>query len=61
MLAELVYDGELSGTAYLILSAALLTIGGGLAWCFYRALKASGERAEPQLPDDGENRENRGR
>ncbi len=53
MLADAIYDGQLSGTAYIVLSAALLVIGGGLGWCFYRAIKAA-ERAEPQLPDDGE-------
>ena len=54
MLSEIVYDGELSGTAYMVLFVALLVIIGGLAWCFYRAIKASGDSAAPQLPDDGE-------
>ena len=54
MLGEIVYDGELSGTAYMILFVALLVIIGGLSWCFYRAIKASGESASPQLPDDEE-------
>ncbi len=55
MLADIVYDGTLSGTAYIILSVTLLVIFGGLLWCFYRAIKAGGEHAETQLPDDGEN------
>ena len=54
MLADIVYDGTLSGTAYIILSVTLLVIIGGLLWCFYRAIKAGGEQAEAQLPDDGE-------
>ena len=54
MLGEIVYDGELSGTAYIILFVVLLVIIGGLAWCFYRAIKAAGDSAGPQLPDDGE-------
>jgi len=54
MLSEIVYDGELSGTAYLILSVALLIIIGGLGWCFYRAIKAADRSAGPQLPDNGE-------
>ena len=57
MLSEIIYDGELSGTAYMILFVALLVIIGGLAWCFYRAIRAAGERAGPQLPDDGEGAE----
>ncbi len=54
MLSEIVYDGELSGTAYMILFLALLVIIGGLAWCFYRAIRAAGEPDVPQLPDNGE-------
>ena len=54
MLSEIIYDGQLSGTAYLILFVALLVIIGGLAWCFYRAIRAAGESAAPQLPDDGD-------
>jgi len=56
MVAEIVYDGELSGTAYLILSVTVLVLIGGLSWCFYRAVKARGaaEATEQQLPDDGQ-------
>ncbi len=54
MLSEIVYDGKLSGTAYVILFVALLIIIGGLGWCFYRAIKAGDKSARPQLPDDGE-------
>ena len=53
MLADIVYDGELSGVAYLILSVTVLVIVGGLAWCFYRAIKAASQGGEVQLPDDG--------
>ena len=52
MLAEVIYDGELSGVAYAILFIAMLVIVGGLGWCFYRALKATDKDAEPQLPED---------
>ncbi|MBN1765790.1 MAG: hypothetical protein JW860_11070 [Sedimentisphaerales bacterium] len=52
MLAEMVYDGELSASAYIILTAMFLIIGGGLAWCFYRALKATDKDAQEQLPDE---------
>ena len=52
MLADIVYDGELSGTAYAILFVVMLIIFGGLAWCFHRALKAAEKTPEPQLPDD---------
>jgi len=52
MLAEAIYDGRLSGTAWLILAAALVVIVGGLCWCFYRAAKAAGAGPEKQLPDD---------
>jgi len=54
MLSEIVYDGELSGTAYLMLFVTLLVIVGGLSWCFYRAIRAAGRGASPQLPDDGD-------
>jgi uncharacterized membrane protein len=53
MLCEVVYDGELSATAYIILFSALLIIVGGLSWCFYRAIKAGGGSAEPQEPENG--------
>ncbi len=55
MLGEIVYDGELSGTAWMIMFVTLLVIVGGLSWCFYRAIRAAGEGVVvPQLPDDGE-------
>jgi len=55
MLGEIVYDGELSGTAWMILFVTLLVIVGGLSWCFYRAIRAASEGVGiPQLPDDGE-------
>ena len=56
MIAEAIYDGQLSATAYVMLLAVLTVIFGGLLWCFYRAIKAAGERetAVEQLPDDGQ-------
>ena len=54
MLAEVIYDGELSGVAYAILFVVLLMIVGGLGWCFYRALKAGDRVSEPQPSEDGE-------
>ena len=51
MLAEIIYDGQLSGSAYVVLIVILLIILGGLAWCFYRAVKA-GETDEEQLPGE---------
>ena len=54
MLSEVVYDGQLSATAYMMLFAVLLVIVGGLGWCFYRAVKAAGgDTAEPQEPENG--------
>ena len=53
MLSEVVYDGQLSATAYMMLFAVLLVIVGGLGWCFYRAIKAGGDPAEPQEPENG--------
>ena len=50
--AKIEYDGELSATAYIILSVVLLIIIGGLGWCFYRATKAAGEIGEVQSPDE---------
>jgi hypothetical protein len=53
MLADVRYDGALSGTAYVILFAVLLVIICGLGWCFYRALNVAGEDGDAQLPDNG--------
>ncbi len=50
--AKMEYDNQLSATSYWILAAMLGIIVGGLGWCFYRAIKAAGESAGPQLPDD---------
>ena len=52
LLAEVNYDGQLSGTAYLMLAVMLVLIVGGLSWCFYRAIKASGKEAPQQYPDE---------
>ena len=51
MIADIVYDGALSGQAYLILAGMLILIVGGLSWCFYRAVRAASENAEEQRPD----------
>lgn len=52
LVLQINYDGQLSLTAYLILTFVFLGIIGGLGWCFYRAVKAAGTNSEPQLPDD---------
>ena len=52
MIGEIVYDGELSGSAYLALGAMLLLIVGGLLWCFHRALRAANKGAGEQRPDE---------
>lgn len=52
MIAEIVYDGKLSGQAYLILAGALLLIVGGLTWCFHRAVRAANKNAGQQRPDE---------
>lgn len=52
MLAEIVYDGHLSGAAVAILVGMGLLIIGGLSWCFYRALNAAGQNAGEQYPDE---------
>ena len=51
-LSEVSYDGQLSAPAYVILGIVLLIIIGGLSWCFYRAVKAGGEEAPVQHPDE---------
>lgn len=51
-LSEVTYDGQLSAVAYIILSVVLFSIIGGLSWCFYRAVKAGGEKAPLQHPDE---------
>ena len=45
------YDGELSVTSFLILAGMLGLIVVGLVWCFYRAIRAAGGKAELQFPD----------
>lgn len=52
MIGEIVYDGQLSGSAYLILGVMLLLIVGGLSWCFYRAVRAASTDAGEQKPDE---------
>jgi len=51
-LGDVVYDGQLSATAYIILSMVLLGIIAGLSWCFYRAMTAGDTTAEPQFRDE---------
>jgi len=43
---------KLSGISYVILAAVFLIIIGGLGWCFYKALLATGSPSEPQSPDE---------
>ncbi len=43
---------ELSDVSYIILSVVFLLIIGGLGWCFYKALAAAGQTAEPQEPGE---------
>ncbi len=50
--AGIEYDNELSGESYLILAAMLTLVVGGLAWCFYRAIKAAG--GAPEEPQEEE-------
>ncbi|MBN2374803.1 MAG: hypothetical protein JXD22_00275 [Sedimentisphaerales bacterium] len=52
MIAEIIYDGELSTTAYIILALMFLLIIGGLFWCFYRAIVAANKGARKQHPDE---------
>ena len=52
MIAEIIYDGELSTTAYVILTLMFLLIIGGLFWCFYRAIIATSKEAREQHPDE---------
>lgn len=52
LFANIAYDGQLSATAYIILSVVLLVIIAGLGWCLYRAVTAAGGSAEVQSPDE---------
>ena len=52
LLADIQYDGQLSATAYILLSVILLIIIGGLGWCFYRAIIASNAPVEKQRHDE---------
>ena len=52
MLGSIEYDGQLSVTAYAILTVVLLGIIAGLGWCFYRAVMETGKPVEPQLHDE---------
>jgi hypothetical protein len=47
-----VYDNRLSAVSYVILAAMLGLIVGGLGWCFYRAIKASGDEAPAQVAEE---------
>jgi len=42
----------LSGVSYVILGVVFFIIIGGLGWCFYRALIASGKDSDIQYPDE---------
>ncbi len=52
MLAEMVYDGQLSTSAYAVLAFMILFLMGGFSWCFYRAIKATDNSPVEQLPDE---------
>jgi NSS family neurotransmitter:Na+ symporter len=55
--AEATVPSELSGISYIILAVVFLIIVGGLGWCFYRGVTATGT-AELQTPDEiGDNEE----
>jgi len=43
---------KLSGVSYVILTVVFLILIGGLGWCFYRALAATGSSGEEQSPDE---------
>ncbi|MCD4831557.1 MAG: sodium-dependent transporter [Anaerohalosphaeraceae bacterium] len=44
---------ELTGVSYIILGVVSLLIIGGLGWCFYKAIVASGKQEQtPQLPQE---------
>ena len=47
-------SSELTTPAYVILFVMLGILVLGLGWCFYRAIKAAPDKAEPKLPEDGE-------
>ena len=51
LLSDVIYNGELSGTAYIILAVMLLILIGGFSWCFYRAMTSSNNHEE-QHPDE---------
>jgi len=51
LLSEIIYNGELSVTAYIILAVMLLILIGGFFWCFYRAM-TSADNTEEQHPDE---------
>ncbi len=47
------YNGELSGEAWIVLSAMILLIVGGLSWCFFKAITAANNNQDQeQLPDE---------
>ncbi len=52
MLGNIEYDGHLSGQAYIVLAGICLLLVLGFSWCFYRAIKAAGQEAGEQLPDE---------
>ena len=43
--------GELGIVSYLMLGGMLTVLVVGLGWCFYRALRAAGSKAGPQVPE----------
>lgn len=49
---ETVIHEGLSEVSYIILTVVFLLIIGGLCWCFYKALSATGPAVEEQSPDE---------
>lgn len=52
IVSKIQYDGQLSGTAYIMLAIAMLIMFGGLGWCFYRAIGSADKQALEQHPDE---------
>ena len=50
----IVYDNELSIVSWVILGVMLALIVGGLAWCFYRALRGAGAGEQEQVAESTE-------
>ena len=51
-IAEIQYDGQLSGEAYIVLAGIILMLVFGFSWCFYRAVTAANRNADEQHADE---------